>query len=881
MDFFVLPVLLIVWWVWFLYRRQVSELRARLQRDEDQIALLTHRVFELEGGQLPPQPEPRSEPQPEPQTEPQSEPQPEPQPEPQTPPAAEPPSWTLPSLPSEEWEAIIGGSWLNKLGALLLVIGVALLLRYSLTYLGPAGKVAIGAFAGLLLLAAGIAIERRQIYRVFAAGLLAAGWAILYFTAFAAHALPAARILPTPTAGLFLLLTVAAAMVGHSLRYRSQAVTGLAFLAAFLALQLNPASAEAVIASAILAATLLWTAHRLNWNALAVAGAIFVYSSYLFVTPPPFFIVGIGQPVLWILWLLFETYDLSASRSRALFPLNAAGFLGISLLTPSAAAPGHYAGFLMWAALAFAVSAFLHWRRQPPPETGDFPAVGLESSSLSLTLAAALAVFAVHQRFDGLRLALAWLLIAQGFAVLAWLLRRRYFQFLAAALLALPVIHLLAIDLPHPARINLFGQQWLEPTPLALVAALLLYANRALICLPLLTWLGTTLFTVVIGMEASGAARIPAWLALAALLLHASLRLGWHDLRRQVYSLALLAAAATVYDLAFGKSPTPPWIWAASMLLYFAATVRTLRAGVSAWLPRVALAGATSYYALWTWQLLPSPLVATAWGFGALVLVELGGPFRYAGYALSAAAFGRLFLSNFTIAGRTGVLSHRLLTVAPFIPLYYFLYYRSRQGAERIARIFLWLPPVLALALLRFELSRAHVSAGAIALTLLLLWFGIRRDLPDLRWQSYLVAAFAVFRAWDASSLQPGLLVVTGLFIAHRLAGIDRGARPAFALAGALLLASLLRDEVSGRILTVAWGLEGLVLLASGFVLRERVLRLSGLVLFLFCLLKLFLYDLASLEGLPRILSFLVLGLLLLGASWLYTRFREHVRRLL
>ena len=64
--------------------------------------------------------------------------------------------------------------------------------------------------------------------------------------------------------------------------------------------------------------------------------------------------------------------------------------------------------------------------------------------------------------------------------------------------------------------------------------------------------------------------------------------------------------------------------------------------------------------------------------------------------------------------------------------------------------------------------------------------------------------------------------------------------------------------------------------MAFGFITAERVLRISGLALFLFCILKLFVYDLRELDTLSRIVSFIVLGLLLLGASWIYTRFREQ-----
>src|SRR5262249_28298515 len=96
-----------------------------------------------------------------------------------------------------------------------------------------------------------------------------------------------------------------------------------------------------------------------------------------------------------------------------------------------------------------------------------------------------------------------------------------------------------------------------------------------------------------------------------------------------------------------------------------------------------------------------------------------------------------------------------------------------------------------------------------------------------------------------------------------------------------LLLTGLLYHEVSGSLLTVAWSLEGVVLMIAGFPLRDRILRLSGLALFLICILKLFLYDLRQLETGYRILSFIALGVILMAVSWIYTRFRDRIQQYL
>src|SRR5260370_39584107 len=143
--------------------RQVADvLAAKVGTQEALIRDLIQRVFALEhrpsvaeraapAVEVEPAPVPVLAPEPEPEPEIQPEPviatvsvEPEPVPvvpiEPLTP-------WIAPPVVQEQpkdWEAIIGGSWLQAIGILITVIGLALLLGLSLTVLGPGGKCAIG-----------------------------------------------------------------------------------------------------------------------------------------------------------------------------------------------------------------------------------------------------------------------------------------------------------------------------------------------------------------------------------------------------------------------------------------------------------------------------------------------------------------------------------------------------------------------------------------------------------------------------------------------------------------------------------------------------------------------------------------------------------------
>jgi hypothetical protein len=200
---------------------------------------------------------------------------------------------------------------------------------------------------------------------------------------------------------------------------------------------------------------------------------------------------------------------------------------------------------------------------------------------------------------------------------------------------------------------------------------------------------------------------------------------------------------------------------------------------------------------------------------------------------------------------------------------------------------------------------------------LLLLIGGVAFSLRALRLQSY-VAALAVFtRCWTVNFLESGTTGAIGPGVSTRIATVSiaiaclyasqlisprtetappeqpaseleevfaligRYARPMFSLFATAMLTALFYLEVSGSLLTVAWAFEAVALLAAGFALRERVLRLSGLLLFGVSILKVFAYDLRELEALPRIASFVVLGLMLIGVSFGYSRYREKLSRFL
>jgi uncharacterized membrane protein len=221
---------------------------------------------------------------------------------------------------------------------------------------------------------------------------------------------------------------------------------------------------------------------------------------------------------------------------------------------------------------------------------------------------------------------------------------------------------------------------------------------------------------------------------------------------------------------------------------------------------------------------------------------------------------------------------------------------------------------VLAVVLLSVSIVlAADPFVQTVGLLLLLcgaLAVGSRRDAIAVRLGGHLVAVGTVVKllAVDATglpafSLADPLATATGRPAAYLLGiavfyglgrwfggastavpGIDRKLPVAapYAWTATGLAVVLLGLELSGVGLSVAWAVLGLVFVGVGLALDARSRRLQGVVVLGLVTAKVFLYDTQGLDTLARTLSFLVLGGILLVASYAYARWQgeEPLRRL-
>lgn len=947
-------------------------------------------------------------------------------------------------LSGEEWEAVVGGSLLNKIGALVLVIGIALFLGYSFTRMEAAGRAATGLAVSFALLGAGFFVERRDKYRVFARGLLGAGWASLYFTTYALHSVEATRIIDSPMLGAVLLIAVASAMIVHSLKYRSESMTGLAYFIAFATLGITQVTTLSVFALAPLAGSLLFIAARYQWSYMALFGLLATYGTCAVQkdTGSP---AWQAQIIFSTYWLLFEAFDLMRARRRtayawfesAILPLNAIAFATLTYVKWSRSAHDQLYLVAACVAAAYLASAILRTRVCPPSSfdesANSFDRILSGGYEGPVTVTAILSAAAVLLKFHGAFASLGLLAEAEAFFLAGLWFGQAYLRQLAAALFIVDAVKLISVDIGDEHKTNLLGWNVQAWTPVTALGAALAYLNRFLRAPRKSYGYGAcAVVSLIIGFETPERFLGSAWFVFGALLFSFGFARRLDDFRFQSYAAATLGvfgAAIHQINILSGTSTASRYGWvslAAGAMLTYAAVWCTLRSAedrfhpsertalrrIGSWavtvlaaallwrvvpqpylgvawlgfslvllelglrslpadflpqayslaavgsacvfviniipiqndgalLPRLIPAYAalaayliaarvraarepepilnaassvgTLFAASALWSVLPATAVGPAWAALSMLLVEIGLAFdlpflRLEGHLMAASAFGRLFFANMLTLGSYGFLTHRLASTLPVAIAFYHQWARQREESPRLrewealaGRIYLYAGSIVVFALLRFELGRVFAVAGWAAFTLALLWSGERWKLSDLRWQSYVVAVLAFVRSWTTNFYDPASLtgtagrigiaafVIACLYAAQLIVprgvntreNVERYARLYFSMLATVLTTILLYHEVSGSVLTLAWSVEAVLLLAAGFPLMDRVLRLSGLFLFLVCILKLFFYDLRNLETLYRILSFIVLGLILLAVSWVYTKFRERIARFL
>jgi hypothetical protein len=340
-------------------------------------------------------------------------------PTPSAPFVAEPPRKSLgdhlrSALPFEE---LLGMNLFAKIGIVLLVLGFALLGRVALISMGPGPRVAMIYAVAAAMLGGGIWLEGRERYRLIGRTGIGGGWALLFFTTYAMYHVPAMTVMSSNTLNCILMLGVAIAMVAHTLRYKSQLVTGLAFLLAFSTVALSQDSVYALAAGVILAAGIVAITLRMGWYELEVFGILASYANHFYWLYKlfPDGVTGHLFPQFWpsaiiliFYWLIFRVSyvarRIQIPRAEAISTIAAllnTMFLGAVMKFQSTRPELAFYGILAIGAAEFIFGQLPVTRRRRP-------------AFILLTVIGTLLMFAsVPFKFSGNNIALFWMIAAE------------------------------------------------------------------------------------------------------------------------------------------------------------------------------------------------------------------------------------------------------------------------------------------------------------------------------------------------------------------------------------------------------------------------------------------------------------------------------------
>lgn len=730
-------------------------------------------------------------------------------------------------------ESLVGGRLPIWIGGVALVLAGFFLVRFSIEsgLLGPPARTILAAaFAAALIVASEAArrvpatAEDPRVAQALAGAGVASFYATLYMAAALYHLLP-------PLAAFVLMLAATALALALSLRHGPPtAVMALAggfaapLVAGFDAAGIGPL----LVYLALFVAALFALAVRRGWGWLAIGATVagFAWINFLLLALDARDLAGVGAFVVL----------LAAGASSA---LPATG-----LRDPWLRLVPLLAGFVQLVALAPAL---------------DFGA-------------------------------LAWsfyLVLAGATLVLAW--RER--AFLAGAVAALALLLLLeGLALLQPER---------AATPLAAVAATLLFALPGhLLARRGASWaalaIGSTAGPLLVA-HACAPALLPdsQWALLELIAAAAAASLAWRmrgEEQPHAVLFAATAAAALLAAIALGLLVPADWLALPLTLvaLALAGWARFARAGslfVLPALPLLAALVAAGRLLLDYANLIAETLGGTASIASGLLpyamLPDPGAALRaLAAPTLAAVA---LLLADSRQFGRARALVATLATVTALLLLYTLA--KQPLAIATPAAFEAWSfveralisQALLAAGWLLLRRDRAPVLGSALLLLGLFRigWFDLLLLNPAIVAQAVgplplvnaavLHAALAAAWLWTLPQPQRFRGVALGLALVAVLAAVRQAAHGTL-LTGAVGNAENLGYSAALLGLALAW-------LWLGIRAASRTLRIAGLALLTLVTLKVFLVDAAALDGVLRILSFLGLGLALIGIGWAYSRF--------
>ena len=810
-----------------------------------------------------------------------------------------------PVRPRGDLESRIGGNWFNRIGIIAICFGVAFFLKYAFDneWIGPGGRVSIGFAIGIGFLVGGERLRKR--YASYAYGLTGGGLAILYLAIWFASQ-NRYNLIP-PMLAFILMAAVTAAGSLLSARYDALPIAVLALIGGFLTPILLSTGVDNETGLfgyiALLDAGVLALAYSKQWrslNYLSFVATILMFAAWM--------VSWYDQSKLWttivFLTLFFVIFALLAvlynvvNKRPTTWPdlglvfINAMLYFGTSYeLLDDAQHPGLGVFAVLVSGFYLALGYFTNHRDR-------------EDTLLVYTfvgLAVLFAVLAVPIQFDQHWVTIAWALEGAVLTLIGLKANDRISRNGALVVFVIAVSHWVVVDV-HDFAYSVMSDFVPLLNQRALSGGVLVIA---------LSTAGFFYKRYGEGIEQSERANLATLYVLGAnVLALALLSIDANDYFEQARAQSSGATPGneTLGRLIDGHRLTLTALWsvygAAMLIAGIARRVKALRVIALLLLAvttaKVLIADAMNYDASWHFLIFNHT-------FAAFALVIL---------ALSTCAW--FYLKNEGIDQRERTLvATSLIVVANLLAVVSL----SAEAAGYFDRERAIANVPAAWAELRntkqLVLSVLWSIYGGVALVT-----GIKRGGKVIRWGalflltitglkllvvdlefygsewhrlvfnqtfaafSILVAAFACGVAFysraDKVAEPERTTAINALTAAANLFAIIGLSAEAVGHYEQLMRAGMLAsDKISLQLaqrlsLSVVWMVYGGAMLVVGLWRRNKLLRMMALGLLSITIVKVFFFDLASLERLYRIISFIVLGVILLAVSFLYQRLRQR-----
>jgi uncharacterized membrane protein len=838
---------------------------------------------------------------------------------------------------TKDWEALVGGHLLNRIGAIALVLGLGLFFKYAIdnNWISEPLRVGIGVAVGLGSLALAARTNRRGL-PIFAQGLVGAGIAILYVSVYASYNFY--HLVPTLVA-LAAMLAVTAIGFQQALQYDSLAVSLLSLFGGFLAplieSRLHPNEYGLFAYVFLLAAGVMAIASRKpRWFILEPLTLLGTYLSYLLwyessYRPSEWFSTLALLTLLWLPFFVFDVYLVGRgpiqgdelSRIPALqrhareFRHVLAAINGIVYYIGlyTLIAPHHYP----WVAPATAAFAAVY-------ALTTFYAVGRSHVDSATVIrqalsAIVLAVLAPPLAFHGIGISIAWtleglvlvamgsywkrsFLWAPGIAVYVLaagrlLTLRETYGFISVARFV-PAINDRAgtvVLLSAAMAVSAWLLQRVEHPRITTVRQMLIYASAAASFLFLTVETNDLFRRLMLHTHGNEMSRLSydRYLGLSLVWMAFALPLIWVGLKRRVQR------DSSTFNVQRSTMPSSEIAPDATRLSRTTVRGAVLWSGVAATGAAIGMAAIVGarFQPISTFE----PILNVRFGLLALVLGGLFVQYRWLKARIDEHPAYLKLARGVQVAMAS--LGFELMTAEVND------FFQHRAAAHTVAGEALFVEIMV-------------LAAIWIAYSLPLIWAGIHRRATPLLACGIISAAAAVLAGTiEGVTFQPHiafaeilglragifLLLVTCMLVELQwirtrqdlgewLGPVIYAFQAAVVIVGLALISVETRDifgyviqpspssavardanhlrNLEQLTLSLVWLTYAIGILIAGIWRRIRWLRLGAITLFGFIIIKIFAYDLGFLQAGLRSISFVVLGLILLAVSYLYQRYR-------